>query len=256
MREELGEMLVDRADPAGPRGRGALELGSAIDEIDPSRSAATARCRPDKPSPAPGASWSSAAPRSGTMSGIPLARASAATRQKVSDFAAVDEGVGAGDQPCELPRGRRSSAGARRCASGRPTAPALPPRPVAGEKKADRPPARAFPTARTTISHLFSPDKRPMPRSRTASESRPSEAKRCRAQLRRAHEPARSRPGSTPIADRLALGRRRRRASRSASLPLAQTTVSNIWPSPRRWRQKRPNQRSMVAIVAIPPSQR
>ena len=100
------------------------------------------------------------------------------------------------------------------------------------------------PTARMTISQRFSAEKRPTPTSSVAPASSPSAPER-RARSSGERSAGENRPGSTPIGRSRHCRRRRREAAPSAA-PLAQTTMSNIRPRPRRCRQNQPNQRSIA----------
>ena len=89
------------------------------------------------------------------------------------------------------------------------------------------------------------PTNRPTPTSRTASGSSPSERSSARAQLGRAQRRREAGPPRRPSASFRTRSAPPAR-SRSVSWRLAQTTASNMRPRPRKWRQNRPNQRSIV----------
>ena len=82
-REKVREMLVHGAG-SWLELRGSLKLRSAIDEALDRAFERLVPWPTDRSCPHRRTSWSAAAPPSGTISGMPLARASAATMQNVS----------------------------------------------------------------------------------------------------------------------------------------------------------------------------
>ena len=203
-REEVGEMLVDRAH-AGLRGRRRRAAApAAVDELADRPlerafvSPRESRCRRR------GTRWSSAAPRSGTISGMPLARASAATMQNVSASQPWTSASALASRRASSSRSIDAGQHATRCHARSPGARAGASRPVADEQQADVASARATSTARITMSHRFSAEKRPMPSEQRGARIQ-AQAKPGHHRARSASEaPAKTRPRLHPHRDGLA----------------------------------------------------